>query len=291
MSNQNLKGQTDEHRYFDGVFSYIDENGEARISAPIHTHRVVSYAQSQAFREEQERKKWQSGRQADFTATNMLNLNEVYSVLTTAQCGYLMLLQCYVSYDGGTLVNSDKTPMSTGDMMDVLQLTKKASTFYDFLNACIEHDIVQEIGGHYAVNPRYHFRGAFNDQYVVKSYTAKIKRVYREVKATDIGLIYRMIPFIHYETNTLCENPFESNPSLVRTFNRKQLAEAIGVSPGEISRRLPNMTFDGEYVIAKVKVGGKESYMFNPWVFYRKNSEPDKTLQTMFNVKPKRKSS
>jgi hypothetical protein len=45
------------------------------------------------------------------------------------------------------------------------------------------------------------------------------------------------------------------------------------------------MTFDGEYVIAKVKIGGEERYMFNPWVFYRKASEPDKTLRALFSAK------
>lgn len=287
MKNE-FEGNTNEHRYFDGVFSYVDENGEQRISAPSHTHRVISNAQTEAFKAEQEREKWRKGKQPAFTAANMLNLHEVYGVLTTAQCGYLMRLQCNVSFDGGTLVNSDKTPMGTTDMMAVLQLAKKTSTFYDFLDACISHDIIEENDGVYSVNPRYHFRGAFNDQYIVKSYTAKIKRVYREVKAADIGLIYRMLPYVHYETNALCDNPFEQNPALIRWFTRKALAEATGVSPGEISRRLPKMTFDGEYVIAQVTVGGKRMYMFNPWVFYRKNNEPDRTLQAVFNVKPKR---
>lgn len=255
------------------------ETGEDRSSEYTLRHRN----QDDAYRKLKEKR----GRQPDFTASNMRNLHEVYNVLTTTQCGYLMLLQCYVDYGEGTIVNSDKTPMTTNDMMSVLQLNRKRSTFYDFLRACVEHGIIIENNDTYAVNPRYHFRGAFADQYVVKSYTTKIKRVYREVKATDIGLIYRMLPFVHYETNALCENPFETNPDKIRWFTRKTLAEAIGVSPSEISRRLPKMTFDGEYVIAQVIVGGKRVYMFNPWVFYRKNNEPDKTLQAVFNVKPK----
>jgi hypothetical protein len=255
------------------------ETGEDRSSDYTLRHRN----QDEAYRKLKEKR----GRQPDFTASNMRNLHEVYNVLTTTQCGYLMLLQCYVDYGEGTIVKSDKTPMTTSDMMSVLQLKSKRSTFYNFLRACVEHGIIIENNGTYAVNPRYHFRGAFADQYVVKSYTAKIKQVYREVKAADIGLIYRMLPFVHYETNALCENPFETNPDKIRWFTRKTLAEAIGVSPSEISRRLPKMTFDGEFVIAQVIVGGKRVYMFNPWVFYRKNGEPDKTLQAVFNVKPK----
>lgn len=255
------------------------------------TGELKDFAEFNAAKQRQndayKKKYLREGRKQDFTASNMRNLHEVYTVLTTAQCGYLMRLQCNMNYEG-VLVNSDKSPMDTADMMRVLQLTRKKSTFYDFLNACLEHDIIRKDSADiYSVNERYHFKGAFDDQYVVKSYTAKIKRVYSEVKAADIGLIYRMLPFIHFDTNTLCRNPFEPNPNLIEPFNRKQLAEAIGVSPSEISRRLPKMTFDGEYVIAQVTVGGKRSYMFNPWVFYRKDDEPDRTLQTIFNIKPK----
>ncbi len=226
------------------------------------------------------------GRQADFTASNMRNLHEVYTVLTTAQCGYLMLLQCYVSYDGGTLVNSDKTPMTKREMMDVLQLGRKRQTFYDFYRACEEHGIIgEQSDGSFAVNPRYHFKGAFDDQFVIKSYSTKIKRVYREVKAADIGLIYRMLPFVHQQTNALCDNPFEQDPKKIRWFNRKELAEAIGVAPDTLGRRLPAMRFDGEFVVARIKVGSEpERYTFNPSVFYRQNKAPDDTLQAMFNV-------
>jgi hypothetical protein len=229
----------------------------------------------------------QAGRTADFTVTNMRNIHEVYNVLTTTQCGYLMRLQCNVSYDGNVLVNADKTPMTKRDMMEALQLEKKRSSFYNFFGACVEHGIIIEnADGTYSMNERYHFKGAFNDQYVVKAYTAKIKRVYREVKAADIGLIYRMLPFVHYETNALCANPFEQDPLKIRWFNRKELAEAIDVAPETLGRRLPKMKFDGEYVVARIKVGNEpERYTFNPRVFYRKNGAPDSTLQAMFNVK------
>lgn len=239
--------------------------------------------QDEAFREQQK----QTTDRRDFSNANMPNIHEVYNALTTAQCGYLMLLQCYVDYNGVLVKSSrDKTPMTTADMMSVLQLAKKRMTFYDFLSACTAHDIIREEGGAYSVNERYHFKGNFGSQYVVKLYTAKIKKVYSEVKATDIGLIYRMLPFVHYETNALCENPFEKNPKYIRWFNKKELAAAIGVTPDTLGRRLKQMKFDGEFVVARIKVGGEpERYTFNPNVFYRQSKTPDKTLLAMFNVK------
>jgi hypothetical protein len=229
----------------------------------------------------------QKGRGRDFTSANMETIHEVYGALTTAQCGYLMLLQCYVSYDGGPLINPDKTPMKKSDMKSVLQLDSKPRTFYDFYKACVNHEVIRENqDGTFTVNERYHFKGQFDDQYVIKAYTTKIKRVYREVKAADIGLIYRMLPFVHMETNALCGNPFEKDPSSISWFNRKELAEVIGVNPDFLGRRLPNMKFDKEYVIARIKIGKEpERYAFNPKVFYRQNKTPDPTLQAMFSVK------
>ncbi|MFD2704648.1 hypothetical protein [Salibacterium lacus] len=262
------------------------------MSAPALTHRVVSHAQTAAFKAEREAAEWRGRDQRHFTATNMRNLHEVYDVLTTAQCGYLMRLQCSVEYETGRIVKPDKTAMSTADMKKALGLSRKNSTFYDFLDAAQAHRIITEAGGEggrgtaeYFVNQRYHFRGAFSDPGVVKSYITKVKQVYREVKAADIGLMYRMLPYVHMETNALCDNPFEEDPQKIRWFNRKELAEAIGVSPSELSRRLPKMTFGEEYVIARIKVGGSEKYTFNPNVFYRKNTQPDDTLTAMFNVK------
>lgn len=218
-------------------------------------------------------------------------LHEVTSVLTRAQCGFLLLLQCHVSYENGRLVNANKTPMNTDDMRKVLRMDgrRKKSTFYDFLARCIEHRIIIENGDDtYSVNDRYHFRGTTpTGLAVIKSYSAKIRRIYDEVRPEDLGLVYTMLPLTHYATNTLCSNPGETVPENVNALNRKELAEAIGISVGEISRRLPTLTVDGEYVIAKVSIGGIDSYMFNPWIFYRKMTQPDETLRTIFRVKAK----
>lgn len=257
------------------------ETGEWRDS-------VSTECRNKAFRE-RKAKESARGRRGEFTNANMRHLHEVYSVLTTPQCGYLMLLQCYIGWDDGIIENPDGSAMTTDDMRNVLGLTgTKKSTFYDFLTACLDNDIIREIDEKYAINERYHFKGALADTYAIKTYAAKLRRVYREVKANDIGLIYRMLPFVHMSTNALCADPFEKDPKKIRWFTQKELAEAIGVDERTLRRRLPLMKFDGEYVIARIKVGNEpERYTFNPSVFYRQDNEPDKTLVAMFEVKRK----
>jgi hypothetical protein len=226
------------------------------------------------------------GRHVDFTFAAMEAIHEVSSALTTTQCGYLLLLQCYIDYDNNALKTTKSRYMDTADMIDVLQLKRKRSTFYKFMTACLDNAIITKTDdGVYVVDPRYHFRGTTHNQQVIRSYTAKIKHVYREMNAADLGLIYRMLPFVNYEMNALCSNPTERSPEKVRWLSRRELADAIGVSEGEISRRLPKITIGDEYIIARIHVGGQTMYMFNPLVFKRNNKPVDETSQTIFSVR------
>lgn len=274
---------TAEHIAFTGTGTAFDpETGEALIYAPATTHKVVSLAQYAAHQAREE----YTGRQRDFTFAAMDAIHEVINVLTTAQCGYLLVLQCYVGYTDGRLLKSRKDPMTTADMLDALKLKRKRQTFYDFLAQCLEHDIItQNDDESYSVNPRYHFRGATQSPAVIRSYTAKVREIYREVNAADLGLIYRMLAFVHYGTNALCANPFEKDAREIRWFNGKELADAIGVHEKTLSSRLSRLKFGDEYVIARLKIGKDVTkYVFNPNVFYRKDTEPDDTLIAMFNV-------
>lgn len=246
---------------------------------------IQSKANQAAGYREKLAKEARNGRSVDFTSANMAHIHEVYNVLTTAQCGYLMLLQCYVGWNEGIIVNADKSPMTTTDMLNVLKLHRKRSTFYNFLKACVDNAIISELAdGSYAVNERYHFKGAFNDRQVVKAYSTKVKRVYREVKARDIGLIYRMLPYVHMSTNALCVDPFEKDPRKIVWFTRDSLAKAIGVNPDTLGKRLKLMRFDGEAVIHRGKLlDGPDRYTLNPSVFYRQDKEPSDALLGMFS--------
>ncbi|WP_239613917.1 hypothetical protein [Cohnella mopanensis] len=207
-------------------------------------------------------------------------------MLSTAQCGFLTVLQCYVDYDSNMLINSNSTPMKTADMISTLRLERKRSTFYAFLTACIKHGIITESDGKHAVNPRYHFRGAARNNSVIRMYSARIKQSYDSAaKAADLGLVYRMLPFVNYELNALCSNPTERDPYEINWLSGKELAEAIGIGETELSRRIRRITVGEEYVIARISIGGITRYMFNPLVFKRNSRPVDETAQAMFNVK------
>jgi hypothetical protein len=174
------------------------------------------------------------GKQHRFTFSVMDVLHEVTNVLTRAQCCYLLILQCYVGYGVGHLMNPDKSLMKTNDMRRVLLMDdrRKKSSFYNFLDKAVSNGFIIENGdGSYSINERYHFRGkASTGIAVLKAYTAKIKKINGNVRPEDLGLIYMMLPLVHYSTNTLCSNPGEEIPEKVHALSRHELAEAIGIS-------------------------------------------------------------
>lgn len=245
------------------------------------------HVQSAEQKEAQERWAAQGGqgRKETFFFNGMDRLDYVIQALTTAQCGYLLVLSSYIDFDGVIIRSEkDKTPMTPSDMQRALKASP--STFYDFLDACLSHGIITEDGGgRFYVTRRFHFRGKTEGDRVVKTIIAKLREMFAEVSAHDIGLIYRLIPNIHIESNILCVNPEEKSPKHVRKLNRKQLADVADVSPELISRVTGRMIYRGKSVFAKITTATDGTYyMLNPEIFKRNDREYNVVERTIFGL-------
>lgn len=228
------------------------------------------------------------GRKDSFFFSVMERMNYVTSVLTPAQCGYLLVLTSHVDFEG-LLIRSEKdtAPMTQALMQKTLKLSDtKRSTFTDFLDVCLNNGIIKREGDDYYVEKGFHFRGKTKGERVVRTYITQLREMYKEVSAHDIGLLYRLIPFIHVDTNILCTNPNEKDARSVVKFNRKTLAEAIGVTPQVISRATSRMIYDGKSVFAKVTTATDGTfYMLNPSIFRRSDRDDyDETTKGIFGL-------
>jgi hypothetical protein len=248
------------------------------------------YIESVEQREIRRRKAKQKGegRKESFFFSVMERMHYVTSVLTPAQCGYLLVLTSHVNWNG-LLVRSEKdsTPLTPTEMQKALNLSKsKRSTFTDFLDACLNHGIIKKNDAGYYVEQGFHFRGRTEGERVVRTYITQLREMYKDVSAHDVGLLYRLIPFIHVDTNILCENPNEKDARAVVKFNRKTLAEAIGVTPQVISRATSRMIYEGKSVFAKVTTATEGTfYMLNPLIFRRADRDDyDPTTRMIFGI-------
>lgn len=243
-----------------------------------HEYSLRHRNSDEAFRRKQESRS--KGR--DFTFSNMLNIPEVIAKIDDKHCGHLLYLQTFINYEGLLVqANRDKTPMTKADIQCVLGLKKTA--FYEFFNAMISNEIIfEESNGQYRINPLYHFRGNTNNAKVIKSFTAKVRSLYNPRNAKKLGFIYKVIPYIHYETNTVCANPFEQNVEQIEQLSKGDIADITHVSEKTVYSYLRNMKLGDEFVFAEIRRGKTRYYKINPFIFYRKDGEPDATLREMF---------
>lgn len=223
------------------------------------------------------------GHKRDFTFSNMINLPEVFAKIDDKHCGHLLYLQTFINYEG-ILVKADrfKSPMTKQDIQVVLGLKKTA--FYEFFNAMTSNGIIFEESNHYRINPAYHFRGNTDNSRVIKSFTAKVRALYNPRNAKKLGFIYKLLPFIHYETNTVCTNPFEQNVDNIAQLSKHDIANLTGVSEKTVYSYLRRMKLGDEFVFAEIQRGKTKYYKLNPFIFYRKDGDPDATLREMFRL-------
>ena len=227
--------------------------------------------------------KQKHGRRAEFTFTDMENITQVIEAIDDKHCGYLLYLQCFIAYDG-LLVNAvrDKTPMTKRDIQRTVSLGKSA--FYEFYGAMVANGIITEKDGGFYVNPAYHFRGSTSNQHVIKTFSTKVKSLYNGRNAKQLGFVYKLLPFIHLETNTVCNNPYERDVAKICEMSTKGIVEITGVSEKTVYNYLRKMKLGEEFVFAEIRRGKTKYYKLNPFIFYRKSGAPDATLREIFRL-------
>jgi len=283
------KLETLEHKYFAGTGSMFDEEGRPIVYGDARTHKLVNINQAEGYKQlleqEAEYAKNQENQQA-FTFSDMEAIKEVSSVLTTQQCGLLLMLQCFIEFNTGLIVKTGKKPMTQADMARKLNVSRQ--TVNDFIRVCEENEIIIDSDLGYILNPRYHFKGSTDNPKVIRTYIARLREVYDEIDPVDLGHIYRMLPYVHLTTNFLCVDPY-ADVREIEVMSRKQLAEVLELRPETVSRLLGRLKFGGEAVCAKITVEGETGYCLNPTVFWRAGKQPDETLIAMFRVGAKKK--
>lgn len=224
----------------------------------------------------------ENGRGHAFTFTNMEGIREVIRTLDDKYCGYLLFLQCFLDYDG-VLVKGQKQkiPMTKVDIAQTLGLKERA--FRDFFKTLTEYNVLLIENNVFKINGEYHWKGSAKVERYIKTFTTEVKKLFGIFKPKDLGFIYKLLPYVHFETNLLCENPHERDLSKIRPLNKSDIAEVVGVDASTAFRKIQKIKLNDMYVFAEVSKGGIDNiYKINPFIFYRQNGKPDKSLLTDF---------
>ncbi|PEZ01630.1 hypothetical protein CN326_21100 [Bacillus sp. AFS018417] len=151
-----------------------------------------------------------------------------------------------------------------------------------------KYDIVIANSGEYYVNSRFHFRRKAENGRVIKLFTTTVKRLKDELKLkpAELGFLYKLLPYVHYDTNMICADPF-SKPEEIQFLNKRQIAWLVEMEEKKTSKTLDKLRKVG-VVAETIRQNDKRDriYTLNPYVFFRKSGQPDDTLRGLFASTP-----
>jgi hypothetical protein len=213
-----------------------------------------------------------------FSFADMENIKVIISNVKTVYCGYLLILQCYMEYGTGKLTVSRK------EMQTVLEISKQ--TFQRFWRVMISNGIIFEDNGESYVNPDFHFRHQPNHNRVIKLFTTTLKKLTAVLTASELGFLYKLLPYVHYDTNMICADPF-TEPEKIQFLNKTQIALLVDMDEKKASKLLGKLRKIG-VVAETIRQDDRRDRIFtlNPYVFYRKKGRPDDTLRGLFAATP-----
>lgn len=218
-----------------------------------------------------------------FSFTHMQNIREITADLSNKYCGYILLLQPHIQFRTNVLIadNGKSRPLAVNDLAKVWNVSKR--TALTVVTELIERGVIIESGGAFKINERYHFRkkAGANVDVLIKTFFTALKRF--RLTPADLGFVYKLLPNVHYETNVICADPFAENPTDIRFLNEKQIGDLVGMSESKTKETLARLRKAG--IVGEWRQGEdsrEKLTVLNPYVFYRKNGEPDKTLQALF---------
>lgn len=257
--------------------------------------------QEQAWKDKEEKKASRNG--STFTFTDMGEVQQLkeenameYDGLTAKELGYYLVLQTYMSFDNILFKSSHSTkPMNRGIIGEVLGISNRSAikkTVDKFLEKGLlsNQDYTLEDGKTvecFVINEQYHYKGKAKNKHVLKVFSTRIRELYKQVGAGDLGFIYSLLPYVHFEQNILCTNPHELNSRLINVLTLQDIVDKTGVSSREVRRKINQLTFDGMGCIKIESLLGKKCYRMNPFVVYRKDGEPPKLLKDSFLIRGK----
>ena len=258
--------------------TYADELGRL--------FRVQSHQQIEAKRELSERLKQLGKDRRHFVFTDMEAVREIIDHFSNKHLGYLFTLLCYMEFKTGRLVNAKGESLTIQEIREALGV-RDNRTVNKFIRSMTDRGVIEERADGYYINRKYHFRDeAFNER-VIKTFMSALKKASEMVSKADLGILYRLLPYVHYSTNMICINPFEQDAEKIEYLNAGAVAELVGIHERKARAALDRLRKAG--IIAETTLRDRKRevfYTLNPYIFYRKPGKPDESLRAMFAATP-----
>ncbi|MEK3674861.1 hypothetical protein [Paenibacillus sp. FSL R10-2771] len=253
----------------------IDGNGEERNDCIVITPEM-----REAARRRGKLETYRNRTENPFTMVNMEGAKQLATMerLSTKELGYFLVLQSYIGYGNMLKMSLDaRVPMTEKGLAEVLRIRDKR-TYSNLLRKFMELGLIQsqrvslfkkEYQALY-ISKAYCLRGTSKENKLVKVFIEAMHELYsqQDIKPADIGFLYRILPYMHFDSNHLVRHPYEKDFYSAEALSLRDVVEITGMDEKNVKEHL-RIKLSGVHVFGSFRAGKNSVYKVNPSLFYR----------------------
>lgn len=261
------------------------ETGE--VKGAIATYRTPE--QQNRYRQILEIEKFKLRGNKPFISCFHDTIKDVTQYLSLTESGAVMKLLLYMKINGGGLLQKHGKPLKQIDIQNILSKSKRQTVDIVKRLETLSVLIAVKEGRSklFYMNEDFHVMGkATKKGYFTKLLTTKLREVVKDLKLEQLGFLYKILPFFHYDTCILSHNPNEKDERKIRYMNRNELSTAINYDVDNITSLVKKLEEKG--LIMSTRSFGNILYYVHPDLMYRQANDGDiekfNTLRKMFKA-------
>lgn len=289
MTVNNLMDKAEQSLRAREVFTVVDANGEIREDV-----KVITPLMQEASKKKKELETYRNRTDNPFTLVSMEASKEVALLeeLNTKELGYFLILLSYVDYSNMLKRASDANiPMTEKELGEALKIKNKkhyAKVIEKFieLGLMYQESVTLYNKEHQAffIDKKYCIRGSNRSDKVVKLFIGSVQELYNqeEIKPADIGFLFKVLPYMHFQSNHLVKHPYERDFAKAEALSQANIIELTGLDKKNVQKHM-RMKLSGINVFGTFRAGRNSVYKVNPSLFFR-GLEPDEKLKADFTL-------
>lgn len=264
------------------IKTYINGEGRWVHEVPVDGYRIESEEDIARRREFAQREDARKRNTRQYVTSYHEPVRSLSRILEINELGAIMKLIPYMRRDKGGDLFTDSKRMGIAEIAKAVGKSQRWAE--GVVRTLITVGVLTEKRDGrrkvYGVSPEYHTMGeTVAGARYTKVYQTKTRSYVKNLSVQAAGLLYCMIPFIHYERLYLVHNPDESDFDALDHMRQADLARAIGVEEQTVTRGMKELSRYG--FVMRSEAYGAIVIKMNPDVMYRKKYDDDEYTESV----------
>lgn len=211
----------------------------------------------------------------------------VSKALSLTEAGAILKLIPYMQFNENGRLVKDGRPLNQTEIQRIFKRGKTAtkSLLLSLETIGILRKKKDGRSNVYFISDVFHEKGNVRtNERFTKLYQVRAREITDELNLHEAGVLYKVLPYFHYDLFYLCANPNEMDPDKLIYINREELSKIVGLDVGDISRLVSKLK--RLKALMSTSSGRSVRYLIHPDLMFRQARETEwtRSVRRMFEA-------